>query len=216
MSEIRQTVPTIDWTTIGNRISRYDTLMQVNENNKVQHDIAKKNLEFIIGQRDKLRATINRCTEIYKDVLKNLDDKKTVSLQEFRDAIDEAAAIVTDSDMTGVKLLVKGDEATLCTPEGHNINKREGGAQRAVLGQMLRYVSMTQQLNVLPLILLDESFFALSENTSVVMRDYLLAMSEHFIIIGIEQKDTIFNGIENKRKFQFYKGADKITKIREV
>lgn len=216
MSEVQHTIPVVDWTTIGSRISRYETLMQVNESNKIQHDLAVQNRDYTIRKRDALRDTLNRCTQIYKDVQKNLDDKKTVSLQEFRDAIDEAAAIVTDSDMTGVKLLVKGDEATLCTPEGHNINKREGGAQRAVLGQMLRYVSMTQQLNVLPLILLDESFFALSENTSVIMRDYLLAMSKHFLIIGIEQKDTIFNGIEDKRKFQFYKDKDKKTVIREV
>lgn len=216
MSKEQYTVPTIDWTSIGLNISRYETLLKVNENNRIRYDAAIKNKEKAVEEKNKLKSTIDRCTAIYKDVLKNLDDKKAVSLQEFQDAIEEASAIVTDSDMTGVRLITKGDEATLCTLNGQNINKREGGAQRAVLGQMLRYVSMTQQLNVLPLILLDESFFALSDNTSVIMRDYLLAMSEHMLIIGIEQNDTIFNGIENKRKFIFTKGNDKTTIIREV
>ncbi len=215
MPEVRQPVPVINWTAVGQKISRYDTLMQVNENNKIQHDMAKKNIDQIKHDRDLLKSTINRCTEIYKDVLKNLDDKKKVSLQEFQDAIDEAASIVTDSDMAGVRLHVNGDDVTLCTQNGHNVNKREGGAQRAVLGQMLRYVAMTQQLNVVPLLLLDESFFALSDNTSVIMRDYLLAMSEHLLIIGIEQNDTLFAGIENKRRFIFSKN-DKTTEVKEV
>lgn len=215
MPEVRQPVPVINWTAVGQKISRYDTLMQVNENNKIQHDMAKKNIDQIKHDRDLLKSTINRCTEIYKDVLKNLDDKKKVSLQEFQDAIDEAASIVTDSDMAGVRLHVNGDDVTLCTQNGHNVNKREGGAQRAVLGQMLRYVAMTQQLNVVPLLLLDESFFALSDNTSVIMRDYLLAMSEHLLIIGIEQNDTLFAGIEKKRRFIFSKN-DKTTEVKEV
>lgn len=215
MPEVRQPVPVINWTAVGQKISRYDTLMQVNENNKIQHDMAKKHIDQIKHDRDLLKSTINRCTEIYKDVLKNLDDKKKVSLQEFQDAIDEAASIVTDSDMAGVRLHVNGDDVTLCTQNGHNVNKREGGAQRAVLGQMLRYVAMTQQLNVVPLLLLDESFFALSDNTSVIMRDYLLAMSEHLLIIGIEQNDTLFTGIEKKRRFIFSKN-DKTTEVKEV
>ena len=216
MSKEQQPVPSIDWASIGARISRYETLINVNERNKIRYDNAVASRKNLIKSKNDLKGAIDRCTEIYKDVLKNLDDKKTVSLQEFQDAIDEAATIVADSDMVGVRLVTHGDEATLCTPIGHNINKREGGAQRAVLGQMLRYVAMTQQLNVLPLIVLDESFFALSDNTSVVMRDYILAMSEHLLIIGIEQNDTMFNGIENKRKFIFSKGNDKRTIIREV
>ena len=216
MSEARQPVPVIDWSTIGSMISRYETLIGVNERNKIRYDNAVKEKNRLTKEKNNLKAAIDRCTEIYKDVKKNLDEKRIVSLQEFQDAIDEAACIVADSDMKDVKLVTHGDEAVLCNLQGHNINNREGGAQRAVLGQMLRYVAMTQQLNVLPLLVLDESFFALSDNTSVIMRDYLLAMSEHMIIIGIEQNDTIFNGIENKRKFIFSKGTDSKTIIREV
>lgn len=216
MSEEGKRVPAIDWTSIGHSVSRYETLLKVNDRNKYQLDAACKSRDGVIMAKAKLKSTIDRCTQIYKDVQKNLDDKKRLALQEFNEAINEASLIVADSNMDGTFLKVNGDDATLCTPRGHNINKREGGAQRAVLGQMLRYVAMTQQLNVLPLILLDESFFALSENTSVEMRDYLVAMSEHFLIIGIEQKDTLFSGIENKRKFRFYKNNEDQTIIREV
>lgn len=161
------------------------------------------------------KDTINRCTSIYKDVQQNLDEKKQFALDRFRQAIDEASKVVRNSDVAGAKLKVENGRAVIVNNSGQAINAREGSAFRSVAGMLMRYTSLISQMNALPLVLLDESFFTLSDNSSLEMMQYLEAFSQDVLVIGIEQRNIMFAGINGVERYTFVKNKDKITRVRK-
>ena len=161
------------------------------------------------------KDTINRCTTIYKDVQQNLDEKKQFALDRFRQAIDEASKVVRNSDVAGAKLKVENGRAVIVNNSGQAINAREGSAFRSVAGMLMRYTSLISQMNALPLVLLDESFFTLSDNSSLEMMQYLEAFSQDVLVIGIEQRNIMFAGINGVERYTFVKNKDKITRVRK-
>lgn len=161
------------------------------------------------------KDTINRCTTIYKDVQQNLDEKKQFALDRFRQAIDEASKVVRNSDVAGAKLKVENGRAVIVNNNGQAINAREGSAFRSVAGMLMRYTSLISQMNALPLVLLDESFFTLSDNSSLEMMQYLEAFSQDVLVIGIEQRNIMFAGINGVERYTFVKDKDKITRVRK-
>lgn len=161
------------------------------------------------------KDTINRCTIIYKDVQQNLDEKKQFALDRFRQAIDEASKVVRNSDVAGAKLKVENGRAVIVNNSGQAINAREGSAFRSVAGMLMRYTSLISQMNALPLVLLDESFFTLSDNSSLEMMQYLEAFSQDVLVIGIEQRNIMFAGINGVERYTFVKNKDKITRVRK-
>ena len=172
-------------------------------------------MEEVTKRRTNLKNTIDRCTAIYKDVQQNLDEKKQYSLDRYLAAIEQSANIVKNSDIDGAKLKIEKNRAVIVDRNGHSVNAREGSALRSVAGMLMRYTSITAQMGYLPLILLDESFFTLSDNTSNEMKEYLQAFSEDLLIIGIEQRDSIFAGIPGVIRYEFVKDKDKTTRIRK-
>jgi len=165
-----------------------------------------------------LKKAVNRVNRIKKDVEINLEDKKRYALESYTEAIREASLIVPDSNLAGIGLKVEGGRALIVNPEGQDINEREGSACRSVMGQLMRHTTLMQEPGALPMVLLDETFFTLSDNTCNEMQSYLQEMSKDLLIIAIEQKDTLFQGIEDKRRFEFIKtgeGLDACTKIKE-
>lgn len=161
------------------------------------------------------KDTINRCTTIYKDIQQNLDEKKQFALDRFRQAIDEASKVVRNSDVAGAKLKVENGRAVIVNNSGQAINAREGSAFRSVAGMLMRYTSLISQMNALPLVLLDESFFTLSDNSSLEMMQYLEAFSQDVLVIGIEQRNIMFAGINGVERYTFVKNKDKITRVRK-
>lgn len=161
------------------------------------------------------KDTINRCTTIYKDVQQNLDEKKQFALDRFRQAIDEASKVVRNSDVAGAKLKVENGRAVIVNNSGQAINAREGSAFRSVAGMLMRYTSLISQMNALPLVLLDESFFTLSDNSSLEMMQYLESFSQDVLVIGIEQRNIMFAGINGVERYTFVKNKDKITRVRK-
>lgn len=206
---------TANWGLLANKITRMEMTLE-NEGrarqlaSKLQAD--RRRIEQAIKD---LQNTINRCTDIYKDIQDNLQEKQKVSLREYEDAIRESNEIVPDSDVQDCRLKIDGNRAFIVNSKEHDVNEREGSAERSTIGLLMRYTSLVKQPgDVIPMMLFDESFFTLSDNTSDNMRDYLIEFSEHTLIIAIEQKDTLFNGIEDKVVYNFTKNDNGKTVIR--
>ena len=204
-----------DWSNVLVKASRLEGLVQqaARETQEIQQLTTA--MEEVNKRRVKLKTTIDRCTSIYKDVQQNLDEKKQYSLDRYLKAIEQAANIVKNSDIEGARLKVEKNRAVIVDKNGQSVNAREGSALRSVAGMLMRYTSITAQMGYLPMILLDESFFTLSDNTSNDMKEYLQAFAEDLLIIGIEQRDTIFAGIPGVIRYEFVKDKDKITRIRK-
>lgn len=203
------------WSDVLIKATRLEGLVEqaARETQEIQQLTAA--LEEVTKRRTNLKNTIDRCTAIYKDVQQNLDEKKQYSLDRYLAAIEQSANIVKNSDIDGAKLKIEKNRAVIVDRNGHSVNAREGSALRSVAGMLMRYTSITAQMGYLPLILLDESFFTLSDNTSNEMKEYLQVFSEDLLIIGIEQRDSIFAGIPGVIRYEFVKDKDKTTRIRK-
>lgn len=193
--------------------TRAKMTVEQNEKNKQIYSNILVHLNTLKSEYDDFRATMNRCTAIYKDVQQNLDEKKQFALDRFKQAIDEASKVVRNSDVAGATLKVGNGRAVIVNPNGQSINAREGSAFRSVAGMLMRYTSLISQMNALPMVLLDESFFTLSDNSSLEMMQYLEAFSQDILVIGIEQRNIMFAGIDGVERYTFVKGKDKITRI---
>lgn len=204
-----------EWSNVLIKATRLDGLIQQSFRESQERQQITTALNEVIKRRDDLKKTIDRCTAIYKDVQQNLAEKQRYSLDRYLKAIEQAGSVVRNSDIAGASLKIDKDRAVIVDTRGHSVNVREGSALRSVAGMLLRYTSITAQMNYLPIILLDESFFTLSDNTSVEMKEYLQAFAEDLLIIGIEQRDTIFSGIPGVVRYEFVKDRDKTTKIRK-
>lgn len=204
-----------EWSDVLVKATRLDGLIQRSQREMQEYQQISTALQEVEKRRDNLKSTIDRCTTIYKDVQQNLAEKKKYSQDRYLKAIEQASNVVRNSDIAGANLKIDKDRAVIVDTRGHSINVREGSALRSVAGMLLRYTSITAQMNYLPLILLDESFFTLSDNTSNEMKEYLQAFAEDLLIIGIEQRDTIFAGIPGVIRYEFVKHGDKKTKIRK-
>lgn len=186
-------------------LTKAKMLVQQNTRNIEQRNKLLLREHELSEEVEALRSTINRCTTISKDIRTNLEDKKRYALESYTTAIREASLIVPDSDLAGIDLKVEDGRALIVNPEGQDVNEREGSACRSVMGQLMRHTTLRQEPGALPMVLLDETFFTLSDNTCNEMQAYLQEMSKDLLIIGVEQKDTLFRGIEGKRRFEFTK-----------
>lgn len=204
-----------EWGELARLTNRAELAIEQNRSDTeaVKRLLAKKN--DLLDRSERLANTINRCTSIFKDVTDNLNEKKRVSLDDYRAAIAESSSIVSDSDVSDMELLIDGNRAVIVNSRGHDLNEREGSAERSTVGLLMRYISMVKQPTyAIPMMLFDETFFTLSSNTCEEMREYLIEISKHMLIIAIEQKDTLFNDIPDKLVYNFVKGNDGKTTIR--
>lgn len=204
-----------EWSDVLVKATRLDGLVQRSQREVQEYKQLATALQEVEKRQRDLKVTIDRCTSIYKDVKQNLEEKKKYSQDRFLKAIEQASHVVRNSDIAGANLKIEKDRAVIVDARGHSINAREGSALRAVAGMLLRYTTITAQMNYIPLILLDESFFTLSDNTSNEMKEYLQTFAEDLLIIGTEQRDTIFSGVPGVIKYEFVKHGDKKTKIRK-
>lgn len=208
-------MPQDKWSKVLIKATELDFMVKQNEKDHEVYRQLSNKFDDISKKRDALRDTINRCSAIYKDVQQNLDEKKQHSLDRYKDAIEHASTLVRNSDISGARLKVDGNRAVIVTEHGHDVNEREGGALRTIEGILMQYTSIITQAGAIPIMVLDESFFALSDNTSEEMKESLRIFSENMLIIGIEQRDSIFANIDGVQRYEFVKEKDKKTKIRK-
>ncbi len=169
--------------------------------------------------RQKL-ANLNECANHITKMYKNIKHYANEHQKHVRDILDlailKAGELVPDASVDGIHLEYDdSNQVTVVNGKGQNINLREGGGYRTLLGALLRYACIKAQPGALPLILFDESFFALNDITVELARDVFMSMKKDISIITIEQRNYVLSDTVDKQ-FVFEKGLDGITEVREV
>ena len=202
--------------------------------NKFLSNIAVANERARAGERyhaeleinkSNLVAVNNNIREIYEcvkhldDILHNIEHYAKEHQQTARSildrAISEAGALVPDAGVANAHIKYTDNHATIVNVDEQAINSREGGGYRTVLGLLLRYALIKAKAGALPLMLLDEQLFALSDTTTALLKDVLVAMKRDMTIIVIEQRRNVADGIVDK-EYQFVKNENKDVFVTEV
>ena len=166
---------------------------KANEGKKKMYETKVQQLNTEIGD-------LTECGNHLKDIYKNIQSYSIKHQQKVRDildlAIEEAGNLVPDADVKGIHLEhSENQRVSVVNAMGQNINLREGGGYRAILGALLRYACLKAQPDALQLMMFDESFFTLSDTTTAAMKDVFEAMKKDVTIICIEQRRNIMDGI---------------------
>lgn len=201
------------------RNSLLTTLVQCEERykrGKQDHEQAAQiEVELIRLQQEyeDMKNTGNHMRDIYaniKSYAKNHADQAKAILDL---AIEQAGTLVPDANCNGIHLsYTENNRVTVVNGKGQNVNLREGSGYRAILGVLLRYACIKAQPASLPLMLMDEYFFTLSDTTTQGMKDVLNAMKKDVTLVVIEQRRNAVDGILDA-EYTFKKGDNGITKV---
>ncbi len=154
--------------------------------------------------------TGNHMKDIYKNIKRYSDEHQLRARNILELAIEEAGNLVPDADVAGIHLNYgENSRITVVNGKGQNVNLREGGAYRTLLGILLRYAALKAQPDAAQFMLLDEQFFTLSDTTTAAAKPIFEAMSKDMIIICIEQRRNAMDGIcDAEYTFKKYKVDD--------
>lgn len=160
---------------------------------------------------------LTECGNHIKNIYKNVQSYSTKHQQKVRDILDlaikEAGDLVPDADVAGIHLQpTENNRISVVNSKGQNVNLREGGGYRAVLGALLRYACLKAQPDALQFIMFDEYFFTLSDTTTLGMKDIFEAMKKDLTIICIEQRRNAMDGILDM-EYTFKKDLAKNTTV---
>lgn len=138
----------------------------------------------------------NHMKDIYKNI-KHYSDEHQRKAKDILDlAIEEAGNMVPDADVAGIHLnYSENSRITVVNGKGQNVNLREGGGYRTLLGILMRYAALKAQPDAAQFMLLDEQLFTLSDTTTAVAKPIFEAMSKDMIIICIEQRRNAMDGV---------------------
>ncbi len=152
--------------------------------------------------------TGNHMKDIYKNI-KHYSDEHQKKAQDILDlAIEEAGNLVPDADVAGIHLnYTDNSRITIVNNKGQNVNLREGGAYRTLLGILLRYAALKAQPDAAQFMLLDEQFFTMSDTTTAQAKPIFEAMKKDITIICIEQRRNAMDGIVDM-EYTFKKDKD--------
>ncbi len=142
------------------------------------------------------------CGNHLRDVYKNIEAYAQKHQENARNMLDlaitAAGDLVPDANTSGVHLKAEANNRiSVVNEKGQNINLREGGGYRAILGAMIRYAAIKAQPDALQFILFDEYFFTLSDVTTYAVKSVISAMSKDMTIVCIEQRRNVVDGIVN-------------------
>jgi hypothetical protein len=154
------------------------------------------------------------------DIYKNIESYAQQHQSSARDILDLAIAtagdLVPDAGTKGIHLQTEANNrVSIVNANGQNINLREGGGYRAVLGALLRYACLKAQPDAFQFILFDEYFFTLSDTTTQAMKDIFSAMKKDVTIVCIEQRKNAMDGILDA-EFTFKKDDNGTTTVEKT
>lgn len=163
---------------------------------------------------DSLTACFNHSTKIYKNIKEHEAERREAAFQMFNRAITEVAKIIPDANMRGMQLKVtESNKVKIVNEKDQDINLREGGAARTLTGVLLRYTCLSENTDALNMMLFDESFFTLSDTTTVEFRRRLEELSKKTLIIVVEQRRNVADGIVDM-EYEFVKDENGVTTVR--
>lgn len=198
------------------------TLAQLNERIKraKEDEELKISLEKIIAEKEKEKQTLvelaNYLVKRYKNIKAYAQEhrKRVKSIVDL--AIEQAGDLVPDADVKGIHMDPTEDgKVYVCNGDGNDVNAREGGGYRAVLGALLRYAALKSQPDALQFIIYDEYFFTLSDVTTSAMQTIFEKMKEDISVVVIEQRRNVMAGITDK-EFTFTKVGPKHSVITDT
>lgn len=181
---------------------QYDEFRQQNIQNLNQ---ARANLESLISTAEHMKT-------IYMNIRNYSEEHQRLTNAILDRTISEANAMVPDA-ADGTHILFDGSCCTIVDRNENNINAREGGGYRTILGVLLRYSLIKASPSTLPFMLFDESLFALSDATVESLRALLLAIKKDMSVIVIDQRSTVVDGIADA-EYQFKKQNEVVTVTR--
>lgn len=178
---------------------------RANEGKRKEYQTRVEYLNQLIGDTTE---TGNHMKDIYKNI-KHYSDEHQKKAQDILDlAIEEAGNLVPDADVAGIHLnYTDTSRITIVNNKGQNVNLREGGAYRTLLGILLRYAALKAQPDAAQFMLLDEQFFTMSDTTTAQAKPIFEAMKKDITIICIEQRRNAMDGIVDS-EYTFRKDKD--------
>lgn len=186
----------------------------IGRTNETKAKTLNTELDNYIRTRDTLRAVINHIVDMHKNISKYANDRRELSMDMLKLAINKAGYIVPDADINNIHLSVEDKKACIVDEDGLDVNLKEGSAYRTVMSSLVRYTLLMELPNAIKIIFFDEAFGTLSEETITQMREYFNVFKNDVAIVGIEQRDSLFQGLP-KIKYVATKGSDGITTIRQ-
>lgn len=181
-----------------------------NEGKKKSYETQQASIQKEI---DELVLTGNHLRDIFKNI-QNYNIRHKERVRNILDlAIEEAGNLVPDADVQGIHLNhTENNRVSVVNGAGQDVNLREGGGYRAILGALLRYACLKAQPDALQFILFDEYFFTLSDTTTSAMKDIFEAMKKDITIVCIEQRRNAMDGIVDA-EYTFKKDLMKNTTV---
>lgn len=188
--------------------------VNIGKSNETKASSIEAELRNYIKTRDTLCAVVNHITDMYKNIHKYADDRRELSMEMLKLAINKAGYIVPDADINDIHLNVEDKKASIIDKNGLDINLKEGSAYRTVMSALVRYTLLMELPDAVNVIFLDEAFGTLSEETITLMREYISVFQKDVLIVGIEQRDTLFQGL-SPIVFSAVKDSMCVTTIRQ-
>lgn len=168
---------------------------RANEGKKIEYQAKLNKLREELGD---VIECANHMRDIYKNIKHYADEHQDKAKAILDLAIEEAGNLIPDADVAGIHLHKSNDSRiTVVNGKGQNVNLREGGGYRTLLGHLLRYAILKAQPDAAQFMLLDEQFFTLSDTTTNVVKPVFEAMKKDVIIICIEQRKNAMDGISD-------------------
>lgn len=197
-------------------LTAYTKCKERYERGKQDHERAAQVETEVLRLEEKLaelRDTGNHLRNIYANI-KSYSQNHADQAKAILDlAIEQASTLVPDANCQGIHInYTENNRATIVNGKGQNINLREGGGYRAILGVLIRYACLKAQQDALPLLLLDEYFFTLSDTTTQAMKAMLEAMKRDVAIVVIEQRRNVVDGILDS-EYTFKKNLMGVTSV---
>lgn len=189
-------------TAVRNSLLNNMTIAQERANRGRANDGKLQQYEARLKEVNSKLIETSACGNHLRDVYKNIEKYAQEHQRSARNMLDLAIAaagdLVPDAGTSGVHLKAEANNrVSIVNASGQNINLREGGGYRAILGAMMRYAAIKAQPDALQFILFDEYFFTLSDVTTYAVKSVIDAMSKDMTIVCIEQRRNVVDGILN-------------------
>lgn len=165
------------------------------ERNKQRYETE---LNLIRASMNELVETANHINKIYKNIKSYAANHRDSVKDLLNASILAAGELVPDADVDGIHLhQSENNTVMVLNGKGQPIAEREGGGYSAVLGLLLRYACTKAQPDALQIMLFDEYFYTLSDTTAALVKDVITAISKDIVIVCIEQRRNITDGISD-------------------
>lgn len=171
---------------------------KIGKENEVKASSIDTELQNYINTKNVIVASINHLTSICKNIQNYANKRKELAENALKLAISKAGYIVPDADIEGIQLNIEDKKACVVDGEGNDINLKEGSAYRTVMGVLIKYTLIKEKPGAIQALFFDEQFATLSDETINIMKEYLSIFQKDMLIVGIEQRDVVFYGLDKK------------------